>query len=983
MKNYTETKRERIEELDCEAVQLIHDKTKAKIFLLPNNDENKVFCIGFRTPPADSTGVAHILEHSVLCGSKKYPCKDPFIELAKGSMNTFLNAMTYPDKTVYPVASCNDKDFHNLVDVYLDAVFNTRIYEEEKIFRQEGWHYELDENGELFYNGVVYNEMKGVYSSADGVLEGAVNSAIFPGHPYALESGGYPDDIPMLSYEAFKEFHSKYYHPSNSYIYLYGDCDMEEMLAYIDREYLSHYEYREVDSRIAMPQSLSDTVYVEKEYPISDDEDESRTAVLTWQAAVGGELDPIAYNAYHVLDDVLLGNPGAVLKEALIKAGIGDDIYGGYSEGIILPYFSVRARNASLDKKEEFLRIIRETLTKAASEGLDHDAIRASVNVMEFRAREADYGTLPAGLAYGLQSFDSWLYDADPVMHIRYEDVFRQLKEKIDENYYENLIKEGLLDNKHCAVVCLKPVKGLDKTRDEELRSRLHSLKDSLTDEQLEGIRRDTEALKLYQSEPSSPADLLKVPMLSISDLRREARPVGGELRKIGDVDAFFSDVKAPGIIYLRLMYDIGDIKDRDIPYLALLANVLGYIDTEEHTYAQLNTLIDLNCGGLGFSADVFGDRFDEADAVYKFQVNAKVLYTKAATALDLMKEMLTRSRIDDKARLREIIAEARAIRKDAIVASGHMTALNRAGSFVSRERFFMDSTNGIRYYRFLERLESDFEEISDDLCAKLKSLLRHILRRGNLMVSVFSDEKGYEEARTALESTLADLTCTYGSEDKEEYESTMAGSVVDPEEADFVARGRSEAWKTPSMVNYVARFGNYRKRGLDYSGALYVLRTLLNYDYLWNNIRVLGGAYGCSSLFAANGNSGFTSYRDPKLLETNEVYENIVRYVQEFDADEREMTKSVIGAVGVLDTPLTPAMKGAQDLACYLTGYTTRDRQKERDEVIDCTAGDIRSLAKIIETILAEGAMCAVGSAAAIEAHEDVWDRSEPLYRS
>ena len=496
MKNYTEIKRDSIPELGCEGIQLVHDKTKAKVFLLPCSDENKVFCIGFRTPPADSTGVAHILEHSVLCGSKKYPCKDPFIELAKGSMNTFLNAMTYPDKTVYPVASCNDKDFCNLVDVYLDAVFNTRIYNEEKIFRQEGWHFEQDEKGELSYNGVVYNEMKGVYSSADGVLDGAVNAALFPGHPYGLESGGHPDNIPDLTYEAFKQFHTRYYHPSNSYIYLYGDCDMEKMLSYIDEEYLSKYEYREVDSKVAMPEHLDHTVYAEHEYPISDAEDEERSAILTWQAAVGGELDPLEYNAYHVLDDVLLANPGAVLKEALVKAGIGDDVYGGYSEGILLPYFSVRARNTSAEKQKQFEEIIRKTLTEVSENGLDHDAIRASINVMEFRAREADYGTIPAGLAYGLQSFDSWLYDADPVMHIRYEEVFAQLKAGIDENYYEGLIKKGLLDNTHCAVVTLKPVKGLDKKQDELLRSKLRRIHDALSAEELEDIRTGTEELK-------------------------------------------------------------------------------------------------------------------------------------------------------------------------------------------------------------------------------------------------------------------------------------------------------------------------------------------------------------------------------------------------------------------------------------------------------------------------------------------------------
>ncbi len=986
MKNYTQIKREKIDELSCEAIQLVHDKTGAKVLLLPNQDENKVFCIGFRTPPADSTGAAHILEHSVLCGSRKYPCKDPFIELAKGSLNTFLNAMTYPDKTVYPVASCNDKDFLNLVDVYLDAVFNPRIYDEEKIFRQEGWHYEIGEDGELFCNGVVYNEMKGVYSSVDGVLEAAVNAALYPNHPYALESGGDPDVIPSLSYEAFRQFHARYYHPSNAYIYLYGNCDMEKLLTYIDEEYLSHYEYREVSSEIPMPEHPDRQVYVEQEYPISDDEDEQDTAVLTWQAAVGGELDPLAYNAYHVLEDVLIGNPGAILKEALIKAGIGDDIYGGYCEGIALPYFAVRARNTSLSKKDEFERIIRETLRETADKGLDRDVLRASVNVMEFRAREADYGTLPRGLAYGLQSFDSWLYDADPVMHIRYEAAFEEMKSRIDSGYYERLIRDGLLDNSHCALVTLRPVKGLDKRRDDELRARMHELRAGMSSDELESIAKQTQELKAYQSEPSSQEALMKLPMLEISDLKRKARHIGGELRSIDDIKVHYSDIDTSGIIYLGLMYDIGDIADRDLPYVRLLTNILGYIDTQRHTYAQLNTLIDLNCGGMGFSADIYGGAKSDSGTVYKLQAKAKSLYGKADITVELLREILFESRLDDKARLREIIAEARSVSKESLVASGHVSAMNRAGSFVSREQYFLDSTRGIRFYRFLERLDSNFDELADELCIRLQSIAAHIFRKGNLLISVICDEKGYEEAQAALASRADKLHPQGSAQDEERYEQTMAcGSqaVEEASETCFRAAPRREAWKTPSMVNYVARFGNFKRHGLKYSGALLVLRTLLNYDYLWNNIRVLGGAYGCSSAFSMNGNSGFTSYRDPKLLETDEVYKGIAEYARRYTADEREMTKAVIGAVGVLDTPMTPYTRGMADLTAYLTGYTDEDIQRQRDEVIDCTPESIHALAPIIEAVMSDGALCAIGSAAAIEEHEGAWDRAEALFHA
>ena len=461
-----------IEEINSVAVSMLHKKTKAKIFLLLNDDDNKVFTIGFRTPSINSTGVAHILEHSVLCGSRKFPSKDPFVELVKGSLNTFLNAMTYPDKTVYPVASVNDKDFQNLCDVYMDAVLYPNVYKEDKIFKQEGWHYELEEeSAELTINGIVYNEMKGVFSSVDGMLDRLVTKSLFEGHSYGEESGGDPDFIPELSYKEFINYHASYYHPSNSYIYLYGNMDMTEKLEWLDREYLSNFEYKEIDSRIKDIIPWKENKELQFEYPISDEESEEDASYISLNTVVGGELDPIVHTAFQILDYALLQVPGAILKEALIDAGIGKEILGGYSPGIKEPFFSVIAKQTDIEKLAEFKMVVKGTLRKILSTGLDKEVLKAAINVSEFRAREADFGSYPKGLMYGLQAYDSWLYDADPTMHLRFQYIFDTLKLRLEEDFFEDLIRDHLLDNAYEAYISLVPKKGLAAQKEAKLKA--------------------------------------------------------------------------------------------------------------------------------------------------------------------------------------------------------------------------------------------------------------------------------------------------------------------------------------------------------------------------------------------------------------------------------------------------------------------------------------------------------------------------------
>ena len=526
--------RRTVSELNSEGYVLEHKKSGARLFLLSNEDDNKVFSIGFRTPPYDSTGVPHILEHSVLCGSEKFPVKDPFVELVKGSLNTFLNAMTYPDKTVYPIASTNEKDFHNLMDVYMDAVLHPNIYKEEKIFRQEGWHYELEsEDGPLTYNGVVYNEMKGAFSSPESVLDRLIQQTLFPDTCYGVESGGDPKNIPDLTYEQFLNFHRTYYHPSNSFIYLYGDMDMAEKLEWLDQEYLSHYDRNDrearIDSHIPMQKGFDAPKEVEAAYSITEEEDEENGCYLSISDVVGTDLDPKLYVAFQILEYALIDAPGAPLKQALLDAKIGGDIMGGYDSGILQPYFSVIAKDARADQKGEFLAVVKGTLRKLANEGLNRKSLLAAMNYYEFKYREADYGNYPKGLMYGLQCMDSWLYDGDPMMHLAYGDTFAFLKEAVKDGYFEQLIKDYLLDNPFEAIIVVKPEKNLTAKEDARVAEKLAAYKERLTAEEKQALIRQTKELKEYQDIPSSPEELALIPMLERKDIKKEAEKGGAQ----------------------------------------------------------------------------------------------------------------------------------------------------------------------------------------------------------------------------------------------------------------------------------------------------------------------------------------------------------------------------------------------------------------------------------------------------------------------
>ena len=956
-------------EMNSLGVVLRHKKTGARIFLMENDDENKVFCIGFRTPPGNSTGLQHILEHSVLCGSEKFPVKDPFVELVKGSLNTFLNAMTYPDKTVYPVASCNDKDFQNLMDVYMDAVLHPNIYREPKIFKQEGWHYELESlEKPVTINGVVYNEMKGAFSSPESLLDRSISHALFPETCYGFESGGDPAEIPSLTYEEFLDYHSQYYHPSNSFIYLYGDMDMAEKLAWLDEAYLGKYEFRQVDSAIAMQKPFAAPVSQEIPYSITENEDEEKSAYLSVNTVVGTDLDPKLYVAFQILEYALLDAPGAPLKKALIDAGIGDDVLGGYESGILQPYFSVIAKNTSLSRRGEFLAVVKGVLRGLADQGIDKKSLLAGLNYYEFRYREADYGSAPKGLIYGLWCMDSWLYDGDPMMHLEYQETFDFLKAKAEEGYFENLIREYLLDNPFEAVIALVPQKNLTAMEDKALAERLAAYKASLSQEELAAMVQETRELKEYQETPSPQEDLEKIPMLRREDISRECEEIVCRKQQLGDIPVLFSPMFTAGIGYISLLFDTKGIPQEDLPYVGLLKSVLGYVDTENYRYEDLTSEIYLNSGGIDFSVTSYANLKEPENFTGAFVARAKVLYDKADFAFSILAEMLTRSKLDDEKRLGEILAETRSKARMRLEGASHSAAVARATSYFSPTSSFNDCTGGIGYYFFLDQVCRDYEkpENREALTKKLSQVCSRLFTRDHLLVSFTAEESGYERLASGMDKLSSCLEKSDG--------------VVYPYQ--FQPENRNEGFKTASQVNYVARCGSFAGSGKDYTGALRILKVILNYDYLWINLRVQGGAYGCMSGFGRSKEAYLVSYRDPNLKETNEVYERIPQYLRQFTAEERDMTKYVIGAISELDTPLTPSIKGARAVSAYLSGVTREMLQEERLQVLEATQQDIRDLADILQAVLDTGSLCVVGNEEQVKAESAMFGKVESLFR-
>lgn len=956
----------RVEDVQSDGFILRHKKSGARIAILSNNDDNKVFYIGFRTPPEDETGVPHIIEHTTLCGSKKFPVKDPFIELAKGSLNTFLNAMTYPDKTVYPIASCNDQDFKNLMDVYLDAVFNPNITKYEEIFKQEGWHYELTgKDDELKINGVVYNEMKGAYSSPDEVLSSQIYRSLFPDNTYSKDSGGNPEYIPKLTYEAYLDFYHKYYHPSNSYIYLYGDMDVVERLEWLDKEYLSLYDYKKVNSEINKQPAFDEIKNVEAEYSITMDDSQENKTYLSYNRVVGDSLDEMLYQAFDVLDYALVSSPGAPVKQALIDAGIGDDVYGSYDAGILQPVFSFVAKNANASQADEFESIIENTLKEVVKTGINKEALLAGINSSEFKFREADFGQFPKGLLFGLNCLDSWLFDdMKPFIHLECLGTFAKLRKAVDTDYFEKLIQEYLLDNTHGSSVTVKPKRGLGNEREEALAKELSDYKASLSDEEIDKLIEETEHLKKYQEEPSSDEDLRKLPMLTRADMKKEAMPFSNIEDTLSDVKVVRHDIESNGIDYISFLFDAGDFAQSELGYLGFFTNALGLVSTENYSYTDLANATNIYTGGISTGTASHPDIKDRNNFVFKFEVKLKVLEKNLDKALELMEQMLLTSDFTDTKRLGEIVAQIKARLQANLSSSGHLVAAMRSMSSFSRYALYQDELKGIAFYRSICRIEKELFESPESVSDKLAAIAKKLFARNRMLISFTGNSEAYGNAKLSLEKVIAGFN--------------KMSAIGDQAEVHF--NTAKEAFIDASQIQYVAKTGDFICEGYEYTGALRLLRIILSYDYLWINVRVKGGAYGCMNTFLRSGESYFVSYRDPNLSDTLDVYDRIPEYIKSFSPDERDMTKYIIGTFSALDTPMNPEAKGSRSLSAYLEGITYEQIQKERNEILNAQPEDIRRLADLVEAVLKKDSICVIGNENMIKESAGLFENVEKL---
>lgn len=946
-----------VKELQSQAYEMHHEKSGARLLYIQNQDDNKVFSISFRTTPSDSTGVPHICEHSTLCGSRKFPLKEPFVELVKGSLNTFLNAMTFPDKTMYPVASRNARDFKNLMDVYLDAVFFPNMLKDKQVLMQEGWHYDMDSpDSELTYRGVVYNEMKGVFSSPDSQMERHVMDNLFPDTTYGVESGGNPDDIPTLTQEAFAAFHAKYYHPANSYIFLYGDMDIDATLAFINDEYLSKFTKETIDSAIQR-QPFPGTVVKTYPYGIATGEKTEHKTLHSLTYVIDDALDPTLALAFKVLTYVLLQSPAAPLKKALVDAGLGKDISGEFQDGILQPLWSIAINGSDPDKQEKILPIVRDVLTKMVAKGLDKTLLTGALNRTEFSLREADFVGRPKGLIYGIRCMDTWLYDKDPLDALRYEDALAILRKGIEGDYFEQLIQKYILDNPYYALVSLVPQPGLTEAHDKALADKLAAYKASLSKEEIDHIVAESQALKKRQATPDSPAALETIPTLTRADLEKKTDHIDMTTQKVEGVTLCHVPDVTNGIAYVNAFFDLHGLDGEEITYAYLLSDLLGDLDTTKHSYGDIASLIDLYTGGIDYTVSAYSNRKDNTDYMPVFRFKAKGLMSNLDKLVSLLQEISLDTSFANADRLRELVDETKAGWDMDAFRRGHTIVMHRVLSYVSPVEAFCDAGE-LSYYEFISKLAAGIQENAAAVGEKLAAVMKKIFTKSRLTLEITTSEADKDKTIQAVTAWIDALP-----------QGEKPGALWK-----FDLQRKNEGIMTSGTVQYVAKGGNFRSHGYDYTGAFHVLDTILQYGYLWTKIRVQGGAYGAFTRFYNNGDMVFCSYRDPNLRSSIEAYDALADYLEHFDVSDREMTKYVIGTLSRVDIPLTPSLRGAKAMSRYFTQTSEADAQNQRDQLLATTAADIRKLAPCIRDVMADNNVCVMGSEALIRKDKDLF---------
>ena len=931
-----------------------HILTGAEVLSIINEDDNKVFGICFRTPPSDSTGVAHILEHSVLCGSRKYPVKEPFVELMKGSLKTFLNAFTYPDKTCYPVASQNAQDFYNLIDVYLDAVFYPRLT--PFVLQQEGWHYELsDPDSPLAIKGVVYSEMKGVYSSPDTLLSEVSQQSLFPDTTYGLDSGGDPRVIPSLTFEQFKSFHDKFYHPSNARIYFYGNDDQDQRLEII-QEYLKDFSRAESESAVplqplkAMPSRIVRSFAAGPEEAVTD----GLKCMLSVNWLLPEVTDPTLNLAFQILEYVLTGMPGSPLKKALIESGLGEDIAGGGLETELRQlYFSIGLKGIRAEDGGKVENVIFETLSALAVDGIDPATIEAGVNTIEFRLRENNNGSFPQGLAVMLRALSTWLYETDPTCLPAFESPLDQVKEALKSGgFLEGLIRLYLLENLHRTVVLLRPEPGLAEKEIQEESKKLEGIKRSFSADEIQRLIENAKTLQRLQSSPDSPEALATIPVLRISDLERRNKIIPTEPAPVDGVAGFYHDLFTSGITYLDIGFNLQVLPQKYLPYVPLFGRALFEMGTDFQDFVSLSQKISRKTGGIRpevFSSAVIGD---SAPATWLF-LRGKSMSPHIGELADILSEVLSAVKLDDRERFRQIVLSEKARQERKIVPNGHQVINERIRAHFNQADWVRELTGGISYFVFLGQLAGEIDENWGKVVSDLEEVRRLLANRSAMAFNLTAESKDFHSIEPRVRQFLGSLP------DRATEIQTWQPRLFPQFEGIMV----------PSQVNYVGKGADLYREGYQLHGSSKVICGYLRTSWLWERVRVQGGAYGGFCLFdRMSGVFTFLSYRDPNLLKTIENFDGTAQFLRSANIPGDEVRKAIIGAIGEMDSYMLPDMKGYISMLRHLTGESEEERQKMRDQVLGTTAKDFRDFAEILDKVNRDGIVKVLGSQAAIE---------------
>jgi len=932
---------EEIRELNTQAKIYRHIPTGAEILSMENDDENKCFGISFRTPPSDSTGVAHILEHTVLCGSRKYPVKDPFVQLLKGSLQTFLNAFTYPDKTCYPVASQNLKDFHNLVDVYLDAVFHPRITKD--FFMQEGWHYELESSeAELTYKGVVYNEMKGVYSSPDSLLMETSQQSLFPDTTYGLDSGGNPKKIPDLTYEQFKTFHESFYHPSNARIFFYGDDPVEERFALLE-EYLKDFKKIDPKSGIGLQQLLK-PVRIEKPYAVSAD-NENPKPMFTVNWMLPSPTDAERVFALELLDHILLGTPASPLRKALIESGLGEDITGGGMEThMIQMMYSIGLKGVEAPDLEKAEALVFQTLEKLAENGIDRDDIDAALNTFEFDLRENNTGGFPRGLSLFLKSLNAWIYGADPLELVAFEAPLQAMKQNAEKDgYFEKLIQESFIENTHRSTVVLVPDPKLAARTEAEEKARLAAAKSNMDETDLEQIISNTGRLLEMQATPDSAEAIATIPLLHRSDLDKKIKHIERSETKLHGTTVLTHDLFTNGILYLDIGFDLHGLDQEDIPMASLLGSALLEMGTQREDYVSLSQRIAKKTGGIHGSP--FLSAMDGSDTgVTRFFLRGKCMAGQTAELFDILHDVLLRPDFNNQERFKQIVLEHKSEIETAIVPRGHSAVISRLKAHYNEAHWVSEKMGGVDALFFIRRLAEKVESDWPAVCQQLEKIHETLLDREHLVINITVDPSAMPSVLQSLESFTEKLPSP----------GNFSGKDWKP-----TALPRSEALTAPSQVNYVGCSANLFDAGYTMHGSALVITRYLQTAWLWEKIRVQGGAYGGMCSFdQRSGTFVFASYRDPNLTASLDIYKATGNYLENLTLSEDELTRALIGAIGQLDSYQLPDAKGYSSAMRYLLDYTAAERQQLRDEVLATTQEHFNAFGKTLNKAFEQSAI-------------------------